>query len=48
MYLRNKYQIKKGSDFYMVGGMGHAASVALGHSISSKKKQFVLMVMDLF
>ena len=38
MYLRNKYQIKKGSDFYMVGGMGHAASVALGYSISSKKK----------
>jgi len=38
MYLRNKYKIKNGSDFYMVGGMGHTASVALGYSLSSKKK----------
>ena len=38
MYLRNKYKIKNSSDFYMVGGMGHTASVALGYSLSSKKK----------
>ena len=38
MYLRDKYKIKNTSDFYMVGGMGHTASVALGYSLSSKKK----------
>ena len=37
-YLRNKYKIKNSSDFYMVGGMGHTASVALGYSLSNKKK----------
>ena len=37
MYLRNKFKIKNGTDFYMVGGMGHTASVALGYSLSSKK-----------
>ena len=38
MYLRDKYKIKNSSDFYMVGGMGHTASVALGYSLASKKK----------
>ena len=38
MYLRDKYKIKNTSDFYMVGGMGHTASVALGYSLSNKKK----------
>ena len=38
MYLRNKHQITNSKDFYMVGGMGHTASVALGYSLSSKKK----------
>ena len=38
MYLRDKYKIKNSSDFYMVGGMGHTSSVALGYSLSSKKK----------
>ncbi len=38
MHLRDKYKIKKSSDFYMVGGMGHTSSVALGYSIFSKKK----------
>ena len=38
MYLRNKYNIKGSGDFYMVGGMGHTASVALGYSLSNKKK----------
>jgi len=38
MYLRDKYKIKNSSDFYMVGGMGHTSSVALGFSLFSKKK----------
>ena len=38
MFLRDKYHIKNSSDFYMVGGMGHTSSVALGYSLSSKKK----------
>ena len=37
MYIRNKFKIANGRDFYMVGGMGHTASVALGYSLSSKK-----------
>ncbi len=38
MYLREKYKFKKTKDFYMVGGMGHTSSVALGYSISVKNK----------
>jgi phosphonopyruvate decarboxylase len=38
MYIRNKFKISNTKDFYMVGGMGHTASVALGYSLSSKKK----------
>ena len=38
MYIRNKYQLKKSKDFYMVGGMGHTSSVALGYSLSTRKK----------
>ena len=38
MYLRNKYNFKNSNDFYMVGGMGHTASVALGYSLFSNKK----------
>ena len=38
MYLRKKYQIENGKDFYMVGGMGHTSSVALGYSLTSKDK----------
>ena len=38
MYLRSKYSLKNSKDFYMVGGMGHTASVALGFSLSSNKK----------
>ena len=33
MYLRKKYNLNKGKDFYMVGGMGHTSSVALGYFI---------------
>ena len=38
MYLRNKYQFNTSKDFYMVGGMGHTSSVALGHSLFNKNK----------
>jgi phosphonopyruvate decarboxylase len=38
MYLREKYKIRNTNDFYMVGGMGHTSSVALGYSLFSKKK----------
>ena len=38
IYLREKYKIKNSRDFYMVGGMGHTSSVALGYSLFSKKK----------
>ena len=33
---------QNGKDFYMVGGMGHASSVALGYALHSKKKVFCL------
>ena len=38
MYLREKYKIKNSKDFYMVGGMGHTSSVALGYALSSKNE----------
>ena len=38
MYLREKYKLKNSKDFYMVGGMGHTSSVALGYSLSNKNK----------
>ena len=38
MYLREKYKSIKTKNFYMVGGMGHTMSVALGYSLSSKNK----------
>ena len=38
IYLKKNYNLNKGKDFYMVGGMGHTSSVALGFAISSKKK----------
>jgi phosphonopyruvate decarboxylase len=42
MYIRETFKIKKNDDFYMVGGMGHTASVALGYSLSSKKNTICL------
>lgn len=36
MYIREKYNLKRGKDFYMVGGMGHTASVASAYSINKK------------
>ena len=38
IYLKNKYKTIKSKNFYMVGGMGHTCSVALGYSLLSKKK----------
>ncbi len=38
IYIRNKYKLKNNKDFYMVGGMGHTSSVALGYSLFNKKK----------
>ncbi len=34
--IRNTLKIKNGSDFYMIGGMGHSGMVALGVSLSRK------------
>jgi phosphonopyruvate decarboxylase len=36
MFIRDKYKLNKGNDFYMVGGMGHTTSVAFGYSILKK------------
>tara|TARA_B110000037_G_scaffold81600_1_gene97221 strand:+ start:33037 stop:34131 length:1095 start_codon:yes stop_codon:yes gene_type:complete len=36
MYVRERYKLKNNKDFYMVGGMGHTSSVALGCSLFSK------------
>ena len=38
IYLRDKYDLNNSKDFYMVGGMGHTASVALGYSLFTNKK----------
>ena len=37
-YARKSYNLKKGDDFYMVGGMGHTSSVSLGYSLFTKNK----------
>ena len=42
MYLREKYKIKNSKDFYMVGGMGHTSSVALGYSLTTKNNTICL------
>lgn len=41
--IRKKKQINMGKDFYMVGGMGHSSSVALGFSLKSARKQVVCL-----
>ena len=38
IYLKKKYKFKNTKNFYMVGGMGHTMSVALGYSLSTKQK----------
>ncbi len=40
--LRIKHKLKKGQDFYMVGGMGHSSMVALGTSLHTKKEVICL------
>lgn len=36
--IRKNKKKKKGKDFYMVGGMGHSASLSIGAGLNSKKK----------
>ena len=40
--VRQKYNLRKGSDFYMVGGMGHSSMVALGASLYTNKQVICL------
>jgi len=40
--IRKESKYKNGKDFYMVGGMGHSAMVAMGVSIKYKKQVFCL------
>ena len=40
--IRLNKKLKKGKDFYMVGGMGHASNVALGVSKNLKNKVIIL------
>ncbi len=40
--IRLNKNLKKGKDFYMVGGMGHSGMVALGSSLSSSKTTLCL------
>ena len=42
MEIRSRNKIFNGKDFYMVGGMGHSSSVALGYAVNSKKNIFCL------
>jgi phosphonopyruvate decarboxylase len=42
MELRKNFNLNKGKDFYMVGGMGHSSSVGVGYALNSKKKVFCL------
>ena len=42
MEIRSRNKISNGKDFYMVGGMGHSSSVALGYALNSKKNIFCL------
>ncbi len=42
MELRKNLNLDKGEDFYMVGGMGHSSSVAIGYALNSKKQIFCL------
>ncbi len=40
--IRKDHKIKKAKDFYMVGGMGHCSSVALGCSLANNNKMICL------
>jgi len=41
--IRQNHNLKKGKDFYMVGGMGHSSMVALGVSNQMKNKEVVCL-----
>ena len=41
--IRKNKNINLGKDFYMVGGMGHSSSVALGISINQNKSQVICL-----
>ena len=38
MKIRNDLNLRNGKDFYMVGGMGHSLSVAVGMKLHSNKQ----------
>ncbi len=42
MQIRSENKLRKGKDFYMVGGMGHALAVSLGVSLKSKNQVICL------
>ena len=42
IFIRSKYNLKKGKDFYLVGGMGHTASVAGAYSIFKNRQTICL------
>ncbi len=42
-FYRQKYNIYKGKDFYLVGGMGYTASLSLGFSINNKKNNIICL-----
>ena len=42
MDVRKNKKINNGQDFYMVGGMGHSVSVALGYALHSNKTTYCL------
>ena len=39
--IRRDNNIKRGEDFYLVGGMGHASSISLGVSLKTKKSHLL-------
>ena len=41
--MRKKLNFYKGQDFYMVGGMGHASSVAFGFAVNKSKKKVICL-----
>ncbi len=43
LQVRKLNNLRNGKDFYMVGGMGHASSVALGVSLFKTKKQIICL-----
>ena len=46
LFYRKKFNIKKGKDFYLVGGMGHTSSVSLGVNLINKKNNGQTICLD--